>query len=798
VESNASCRAPRSPRTLTRPSRHLLVAAAIIALALVIAPTASAYDYYPAFPTGATGLARPVIGQRLILKPDEPAPTARMWLDGQSVPVTWDAASGCLRYVPPTPLAPGTHQVKLVVEMESLWKPVVSEYSFTVGPDALAELPPADPEHLLARDYLNGLRLAAGLPAMAYELSLGQAASRHASYLEANPGSPAHDEMPGTPGFCGVKPWERGAYWGYAGGVSEVVAYEGPAEEAVEAWLATIYHRISLVHPANTEMGYGYGRREPGGAFNVINSGPDGDAAWTSEAVVWPYPGQTGVTTSWPGLENPDPLRLYPGTTGPLGYTITLTFAEEPKSLTLTEWSLTGSDASRTEVMTFSPGNDDRLRDTVSLIPYQPLASLTTFSVRLAGTVDYGQGARPYERTWSFTTGPGELEVGPQWNYRLWPTGDNMRFELEGLRIRDGLRVFAGGLEVRDLAVASRTELSFRLPPGLDGTRDDLLFVASDGLTAGIDFPDGVDLATGGSPFVAVGVRILGAGPEIPGLANGSGGPVLVPETALAALGAVPFHIGALDRTHWTLGVAAGCVTEETPVACVAGRTLVMRLAPRTIGGQGYVPLEFVEALVRSTCAFPDMAVHWAKDNVERLAGLGIVSGMGDGRFRPDAQLTRAAFVKMLVKARSLALVPGQEGPFTDTASHWVVSQGYLGPALEAGIVTPADYPGGLFQPDQNITREEIAVMVVRAMGREDEAATRQVTLEGGVAVIGGARFRDAGSWGRAGHVAVAIEQEVVRGYLESDGAYTFRAAALASRAEAAAMVCRMLDKLQP
>lgn len=593
-----------------------------------------------------------------------------------------------------------------------------------------------------------------------------------------------------------MKPGERGAYWGYAGSVSEVVAYEGPAEAAVEAWLATIYHRISLVHPANTEMGYGYGAREPGGAFNGINSGPGGDAAWTPEAVAWPYPGQTGVATSWPGLENPDPLRLYPGTTGPLGYTITLTFAEAPKSLTLTEWNLTGSDASRAEVMTFSPGNDDRLSDTVSLIPYQPLAFLTTFSVRLAGTVDYGQGARPYERTWSFTTGPGELEVGSQWSYRLWLTGDNMRFELKGLRVRDGLRVFVGGLEVRDLTVASRTGLSFRLPPGLDGTRDDLLFVASDGLTAGNDLPDGVDPETGGSPFVAVAVRILGAGPEVSGLAYGTGGPVLVPETALAALGAVPFRIEALDRTHWTLGVAAGCVTEETPVACVAGRTLVMRVAPRTIGDQGYVPLEFVEALVRSTCAFPDIAVHWAKDNVERLAGMGIVSGMGDGSFRPDAKLTRAAFVKMLVKANSLELAPGDAGAFADTASHWVASQGFLGPALAAGIVRAEDYPNGLFQPDRDITREEIAVMVVRAMGREDEAATRQLTLVGGTAVIGGVRFRDAGLWTRAGHVVVAMEQEIVLGYLEADGTKTFRPANLATRAEAATMVCRMLAQL--
>jgi len=291
--------------------RRFLLAAVVILLALVVPQSALASGFWPAFPQDTIGLSRPVIGQRLALDPGDPEPTARMWLDGQSVPVTWDPASGCLRYVPPAPLTPGKHHVRLVVEMDG-YEPIVSEYDFTVGTDAVATFPGPDAEEQLALDYLNALRVSAGLPAMAYDLSLGQAASRHASYLMANPGSPAHQETPGALGFCGERPWDRGEYWGYLDSTAEVVAYEGPAEAAVEAWLETIYHRLSLVHPANTEMGYGYagGLREPGGAFNVINSGPGGDASGEPETVPWPYPGQTGVRTSWRGLESPDPLRL--------------------------------------------------------------------------------------------------------------------------------------------------------------------------------------------------------------------------------------------------------------------------------------------------------------------------------------------------------------------------------------------------------------------------------------------------------------------------------------------------------
>jgi len=778
--------------------RRFLLAVVVILLTLVVPQLALAAGSYAPFPQDTIGLSRPVIGQCLVLDPGDPEPTAKMWLDGHGVPVTWDPASGCLRYVPPAPLAPGKHHVKLVVEMVG-YETEVYEYDFTVAIDAVARLPGPDAEDQLALDYLNALRVSADLPAMVYDLSLGQAASRHASYLKANPDSDGHRETPGAPGFCGKGPGDRGEYWGYLDGVAEIVAFEGPAEAAVEAWLESIYHRLSLVHPANTEMGYGYagGLREPGGTFNVINSGPGGDLPGEPESVPWPYPGQTGVRTSWKGLESPDPLRLYPGTTGPVGYTISLTFTSEPSSLTLTSWTLTGSDGSRPAVMTFSPDNDDRLNDTVALIPYQPLAPLTTYSVRLAGAVDYGQGPKPYARMWSFATGASELEIGPALRYSVRSTGDSVRYyEIEGLRVRKGVRVFVGGLEVRDLVVVSRNELAFRLPAGLDGGRDDVLFVDSDGTEVGLDLPDGMDTATGGSAFVTARVRVPGLSQEVSGLAWGSGGPVLVPEAVLSTLGAISFRIAGLDRTHWTLSSRSGCVTDGSPVACVGGRRLVMRLAPRTISGRAYVPLEFVAALVRSTSVFSDMAAHWAKDAVEQLAGLGIVSGMGDGSFRPDAKLTRAAFVKMLVKANSLELAPGDAGAFADTASHWVASQGFLGPALAAGIVRAEDYPNGSFQPDRDITREEIAVMVVRAMGREAEAATRQLTLVGGTAVIGGVRFRDAGIWTRAGHVVVAMEQEIVLGYLEADGTKTFRPANLATRAEAATMVCRMLAKL--
>lgn len=42
---------------------------------------------------------------------------------------------------------------------------------------------------------------------------------------------------------------------------------------------------------------------------------------------------------------------------------------------------------------------------------------------------------------------------------------------------------------------------------------------------------------------------------------------------------------------------------------------------------------------------------------------------------------------------------------------------------MQFGIIEPADY-GGQFEPDRNITRLEMAIQLVRALGRADWIAT--------------------------------------------------------------------------
>ncbi|MCD8048060.1 MAG: S-layer homology domain-containing protein [Clostridia bacterium] len=118
------------------------------------------------------------------------------------------------------------------------------------------------------------------------------------------------------------------------------------------------------------------------------------------------------------------------------------------------------------------------------------------------------------------------------------------------------------------------------------------------------------------------------------------------------------------------------------------------------------------EATEEATVAvsFNDIETHWAKDDITYLASRGIVSGMSDGIFAPDQNVTRAQFVTMLNNAFSLPAYEG-DAVFTDVpADSWYYSA--VMAAYQAGIVKGS---GDLFNPDSLVTRQDMAVFAYRA-----------------------------------------------------------------------------------
>lgn len=130
-------------------------------------------------------------------------------------------------------------------------------------------------------------------------------------------------------------------------------------------------------------------------------------------------------------------------------------------------------------------------------------------------------------------------------------------------------------------------------------------------------------------------------------------------------------------------------------------------------------------ALMFSTVAyahpFSDVSGHWAEEEIEYGYENGIISGYGDGLYKPNNSITRAEFIKMLVA--SLAENFGFDIDKYETDEHWAAK--YAGFAEKEGLIKVLSdevhdgvNPGGFSAENYNypIKRWEMAYMIGEAM----------------------------------------------------------------------------------
>lgn len=119
--------------------------------------------------------------------------------------------------------------------------------------------------------------------------------------------------------------------------------------------------------------------------------------------------------------------------------------------------------------------------------------------------------------------------------------------------------------------------------------------------------------------------------------------------------------------------------------------------------------------------SFADIKGHWAQKDIEIMARLGVARGVAAGSFRPNNPVTRAEFAVLVLRALGIAEKRPEQGHFRDVpANAW-----YYG-AVETVYAEnlAGGYGDGTFRPQQSITREEMAVMVVRALVRGGKPVT--------------------------------------------------------------------------
>lgn len=106
-----------------------------------------------------------------------------------------------------------------------------------------------------------------------------------------------------------------------------------------------------------------------------------------------------------------------------------------------------------------------------------------------------------------------------------------------------------------------------------------------------------------------------------------------------------------------------------------------------------------------------DISDHWAKDKISQWVNKGIVSGYGDGTFKPDNNITRAEFMALV--NRSFGFNKKAATNFTDVQrTDWFYDE--VAKAIAAGYIS--GYPDGTVKPNKEISRQEAAVALCKAL----------------------------------------------------------------------------------
>ena len=132
-------------------------------------------------------------------------------------------------------------------------------------------------------------------------------------------------------------------------------------------------------------------------------------------------------------------------------------------------------------------------------------------------------------------------------------------------------------------------------------------------------------------------------------------------------------------------------------------------------GGRGSSSTGFSSSIVKETSgsdkptSFTDISGHWAYDDIRYLSEKSIINGKSKELFCPEDCVTRAEFAALLVRTANLQA--SSDMRFDDIDSNEWYAQS-VSAAAGSGIIFGS---GGKFRPNDNISREEAAVMLMRA-----------------------------------------------------------------------------------
>ena len=137
---------------------------------------------------------------------------------------------------------------------------------------------------------------------------------------------------------------------------------------------------------------------------------------------------------------------------------------------------------------------------------------------------------------------------------------------------------------------------------------------------------------------------------------------------------------------------------------------------------------DFRAQMWMQTNPYSDVSLQqWFNNAISTMTNARIFYGMPDGSFQPDRPITRAEFAAAITRfldAGHIEAYYGEPDVFTDIAGHWAQQQinviGQLGWAVGTG--------NREFEPNRNITRAEVAILINRMLRRRLEFVSDTLT----------------------------------------------------------------------
>lgn len=170
---------------------------------------------------------------------------------------------------------------------------------------------------------------------------------------------------------------------------------------------------------------------------------------------------------------------------------------------------------------------------------------------------------------------------------------------------------------------------------------------------------------------------------------------------------------------------------------------------------------------------------HWAYNHVSNLVRLGYMTGYPDSSFHPGYGITRAEIASVMTQILNINTYDSSTRHFYDAESgDWFFTA--VEKVYQRGIMSGQ---GGYFSPNRAVTREELAEVLVKALGKQSEAQSNMNEDSG---------FYDDSSISPSarGYVVTAVKYGLIAGYNN----YFYPKNSI-TRAEVAAMLTTFLSK---